>query len=690
VGASAALRNPLLAVGAPPDAVAWAALVAALIAIGIAPFVRKALAKQRSDVWIVALLALLAALLSAGYVVHYLRGGPRIIDATSYWLEARALSAGHLAFGIGEPSAAFRGRFLVAPEDGSRLSVIFPPGYPAILALGFRLGAPLAVGPAIAAALVVATYALGRLIFGRNDIALLAALLVTLSAALRYHTADTMAHGWSALLLTLVVLSAWSARTVSNGQVSGRRPSAGLPDALLASACCGLSAGWLLASRPVTGVVGLTLAAALLWPRGLRNNALFLAGLIPGVALLLAHQRAATGSWWGSTQLHYYALADGPPGCFRDGFGSGIGCIHEHGDFVQARLADGFGLKAALGTTLRRLHHHALDVANFEPLALLVIAALVMAARHPAARWLGFAVVMTVAAYVPFYFDGTYPGGGARFYADVLPLELLLLAWVLIRLRAAFVAIPLSLVGFATHAVFSHRALALREGGRPMFEPARLAEQGVERGLIWVDTDHGFNLGHVPEQLDAAHGVVVARWRGDAHDQALWEELGKPPAYRYRFEPLGGPAVATLDPVVVGNGERLRFEAEADWPLLAISGGWARPEYTASACASGGRGLLLTPGGHGPAQVTLEVWTPHAGKYDVWVGMVGAPEDRFVAQLGAVRWEGRHPGGREECWGLAAKQVWLERGPHRVLLDVSGSHPLLDYFELGPAGQRPQ
>ena len=44
-----------------------------------------------------------------------------------------------------------------------------------------------------------------------------------------------MAHGWSALLLTLVVLSAWSARTVSNGQVSGRRPSAGLPDGAAAA-----------------------------------------------------------------------------------------------------------------------------------------------------------------------------------------------------------------------------------------------------------------------------------------------------------------------------------------------------------------------------------------------------------------------------------------------------------------------
>ena len=32
-------------------------------------------------------------------------------------------------------------------------------------------------------------------------------------------------------------------------------------------------------------------------------------------------------------------------------------------------------------------------------------------------------VVAHVLAYVPFYFDGNYPGGGARLLADVLPAE---------------------------------------------------------------------------------------------------------------------------------------------------------------------------------------------------------------------------------------------------------------------------
>lgn len=677
MGASEALKNPLLVVGAPPDAVAWAAFAAAIISLVAAPFVRKALARRRSDFWIVTGLAALAALLSAGYVDYYLRGGPRIVDATSYWLEARALSAGRLAFGIADPSAAFRGRFLLAPEDGARLAVIFPPGYPAILATGFGLGAPLAVGPAIAGALVVATHALCRKLFGRNDIGLLAALLVTVSAALRYHTADTMAHGWSALLLTLVVLAAWSARCAKGS-------------AWLATTACGLAAGWLVATRPVTGAVGVLLAAGLLSKRGLRRVPPFLASMVPGVALLLTHQRAATGSWFGSTQLRYYALADGPPGCFRYGFGSGIGCLHEHGDFVQARLSQGFGVIEAVATTLRRLQHHALDIANFEPLALLLVFALVAAVRHPGARWLALAVASTVAAYVPFYFDGTYPGGGARFYADVLPLELALLAWMLIRLRAAFVAIPLSFLGFATHAVFSHRALAEREGGRPMFEPAELANRGIKSGLVWVDTDHGFNLGHAPEQLDPGRGLVVARWRGDAHDPAVWDALGRPPAYRYRFDPFAARAVAQVEPQDPALGKSLRFEAEADWPVLAISGGWARPEYTAVACASAGRALRLIPIGSERVRATLEVWSPHAGPYDVRVGVAGIPNGQLTARIGSIPCEERSSITKTECWGLAAKGVWLERGSQRVVVEGFGNDPLLDYVELDAAAQGPR
>src|SRR5690242_3331732 len=71
-----------------------------------------------SDRSAVAALAIFAALLSVAYISLYLRGGPRIIDATTYYLQARALAGGHVAFDVPAPSASFRGRFLLSSPDG--------------------------------------------------------------------------------------------------------------------------------------------------------------------------------------------------------------------------------------------------------------------------------------------------------------------------------------------------------------------------------------------------------------------------------------------------------------------------------------------------------------------------------------------------------------------------------------------
>ncbi|HTJ84913.1 MAG TPA: hypothetical protein VL400_24515, partial [Polyangiaceae bacterium] len=96
--------------------------------------------------------SLAAALLSLGYVAYYLRGGPRIVDATTYLLEARGLGEGHFAWPVTDPAASTAGRFLVRDTlgDGAHLAAIFPPGWPAVLAIGVRAGAPMLVGPVLA------------------------------------------------------------------------------------------------------------------------------------------------------------------------------------------------------------------------------------------------------------------------------------------------------------------------------------------------------------------------------------------------------------------------------------------------------------------------------------------------------------------------------------------------------------
>lgn len=650
------MQSVLLRFGLPPDAVAWIALGFAVVALALALARASRLARfaEKRPIVVLTLLAATAALLSAGYIHHYLRGGPRIVDATSYFLEARALSQGLLSFEVPAPAGSFRGRFLVSAPESDALAVIFPPGYPALLAVAFWLGQPLALGPLLAGALVVATYALARQAFGSTRVALLASLLGVVCAALRYHTADTMSHGLGALLFAIALLGAL-------------RGGTGL---LLA----GVAAGWLVATRPVTGVAALALVLVTARREPLRAFALLAAGALPGIALLLWHQHAATGSFFGSSQLRYYALADGPAGCFRYGFGEGIGCRFEHGDFVSARLAGGFGVLAAIGTTARRLHHHLLDVANLELVALLVPIAIVVGRRERSVRLLGLGVALLVLAYVPFYFDATYPGGGARLYAEVLPLEHVLVAWLATRVSLARFVPAAALAGFSLHASFSHRALAEREGGRPMFEPALLERARVTRGLVFVGTDHGFNLGHRPGERD----LVVARARADAHDWVLWQRLGRPASHRYVYDPWAPGAVPRLEPYVPERSHR--FEGESLWPPLALDSGHAHPGFPDGDCKSNNGALRLDPEG-GLLRVTLGLAVESAGSRQLvtgWVASEGASVE--VAMGGAVS-RGQPSSG---CWRLEGPAVQVPDGTVRAELQVAGGPAWLDYLELLP------
>ncbi len=637
--------------GLPRETVAWAVLVIgvgalAAGALGREPVARLVRSRPRLTL---ALLSLGAALLSAGYLHHYLRGGPRIIDATSYFLEARALARGYLAFPVPDPSGAFRGRFLLTPPEQTTLAVLFPPGYPALLALGFMLGAPLAVGPLLAAALTWVTAALARELFGKVEVALLAATLSVLCAALRYHTADTMSHGWAAVLLSLTLL----------GALKGGRWLVG----------AGLALGMLLATRPVSGLTA-GLFATLLCLRRQRAGLLLLAvGALPGVALLLSHQHAATGSWLGSAQLRYYALADGPPGCFRYGFGAGIGCGFEHGDFVQSRLARGYGLGAALGTTGRRLWMHFGDVMNAWPLFAALLATLFVGRNERAVRLGAFVVVALVAAYAPFYFDGNYPGGGARLLAEALPIEHALIAWGLLRLRIAHFAPGAMCVAFSVHGSRMHEALRDREGGRPMFEASVLGAAGVHRGLVFVNTDHGFNLGHVP----GARDLVVARFRNDAHDHALWSDLGRPPAYRYVFDASAHPEPPKVEPYT--PRDTADFEAGAEWPPLAVRRGYAHPDYPGAACAGGHYGLRLHE-----AEVDLELAAATEGGHRVvprWVPLRDGPAEVEIEVQGVI-WTARWAARAGECLDTPGPPIPLRKGTFRVRIAARGDALVLD------------
>jgi hypothetical protein len=695
--------------------------------------------------------AFAAAMLSVLYIAEYLRGGPRIIDATTYFLQGRALSEGSFTWPVLEPSASFRGRFLLY-RDGA-MGGIFPPGYPLLLAFGFALGAPMVVGPALAALIVVATYRLARTIAEdalpsgaaselAEPIARGAALLSVICAALRYHTADTMSHGAAALGVTVALEAALRARrgsTSGSTERSTDRPAAGSTRGSAGDAArapnrgaalvAGLAIGAVAATRPVSALpIGLVVLAlfAFFARSSVERRALVARaglGLVPGLLFFVLAQHAVTGAWLTSTQRMYYATSDGPPGCFRWGFGAGTGCLFEHGDFVRDRLAGGYGAIEAALTTLRRLRVHLLDVANLEPLALVVL--LPLAQRSQARRAATGAalalVALQVLAYAPFYFDGSYPGGGARFFADVLPAEHALVV-VAIGVAAArsrgaagaharaftrglFAFAALSLAGFAVHASFEHGKLRDRDGGRPMFEPDVLQAAHVGSGLLFVTTDHGFDLAADPGAR-VKSGLVVARQWNDDRDRLLYDRLGRPPTWIYHFDvpkppktgapgappspaPAATPTVLPWAPPPI-SGETYRFEAEAEWPALAQRGGFAAPAYT-DACASHGRALVVVPvPASGVASATISLPVPSRGRWSVTLHVVQsarlpnapppAPATKGAARIGGktVEWNA----GGSGCSQVPPLDVALEPPSATLVVEARGGSIGVDRITL--------
>lgn len=668
-----------------------------------------------------------AAFASLGYVAYYLRGGPRIIDATSYFLQARALANGYIGFPVPEPSASFRGRFLLYDPSGT-LTGIFPPGYPAILALGFVLGAPLVIGPLLAFALVAATHALGAELaksagLDRRTVRIVArcaALASVFCATLRYHTADTMAHGASALFVTLALLFALSASRCARTHPAhaGAPPAeaAATRDALLRFALSGLALGLLACTRPVSavapslGVAWLIARSAAPAPHKVRAAGAAFACTLPPLLLFALYQRHATGSFFGSPQLLYYATSDGPPGCFRYGLGPDVGCLLEHGDFVRARLPNGHDVFAAAATTLRRLHLHVRDVANLELLVGFVLVALVRV-RSAAVAACAVVLVAQFVAYAPFYFDGNYPGGGARFFADVLPIEHALLALGVARVvaaftphlrvhaaRAALFTLAAMALGFAVHSAHDHAALRDREEGRPFFEPDVLTRANATSGILFVDTDHAMNLAHDPGQT-SSHGVLVARFRDDDHDRVLFESMGRPPTRRYRIE-AGEPKLEDWSPSdTVAAWGTYRFEAESEWPPIAQRDGWVEPIWASDTCASNGRALELVPAGTPTrrASALLELPAPREGAYAMTPHVITFSRARHNAAGGRLRVYAEEPEDRRRSAQTLALSLtdrtpladwtWANAGDDRVA-DGEASCLPLEAKALRVSGER--
>jgi hypothetical protein len=113
----------------------------------------------------------------------------------------------------------------------------------------------------------------------------------------------------------------------------------------------------------------------------------------------------------------------------------------------------------------------------------------------------------------------------------------------------------------------------------------------------------------------------------------LYERLGHPPAWKYRFLPdspelpahplaprheTSAGEVQPWTPPAGGAGDSWRFEAENEWPPLAQTGSaWAEPIWVTDTCASpagSGRALAIHADSAG-GTVVLALPIPRAGAW---------------------------------------------------------------------------
>ena len=163
---------------------------------------------------------------------------PRIPDEVAYLFQAKYFAAGHLYLAAPSPQIASALQFDFIAVLNNKWFSIFPPGWPAMLAIGVKAGMPNMVNPVLAALGIILSHDLLKRVVGSREAAV-ATLLLGLSPWYIAMAASLMSH-----VLTLVLtLGAWCLLTrVKNWSV-------GAPFA------AGLLLGWLFLTRPLDGVI---------------------------------------------------------------------------------------------------------------------------------------------------------------------------------------------------------------------------------------------------------------------------------------------------------------------------------------------------------------------------------------------------------------------------------------------------
>lgn len=509
-------------------------------------------ARLPSGPWRTPLLSIPLLLLTFAVTLHIavdiLERIPHVQDSVTYLFQARLLAGGHLSAPPPPMPAAFEQEFLLV--HNGRWFGKYPPGFPALLAVGVWAGAPWVINPLLATLSLALVYALVRRAFPTSRaLSLLAAGMLLVSPFFLFMSGSHMAHN-AELFWILLFMLYW---------VRAQRQNAPLRTALLA----GTALGALFLTRQLSAVAaGLPfIALTLLRPAPAPPREVVRARLVrlactalaatPFLLLLLAHQWALTGD-----------LRTDPRLLFWDydtlGFGYDIG--EGQNAFTLSPTPEGVaqtwytdssqpprGHNPARGIYNVQQNWLALeqDLFGWLPAFTFAFIWLFFLLRRP--RWLDWALLASfltlLGAYVFYWADGI--SYGPRYFFVALPALILLSARGVQALgawlggpagKAAVLTLLLALVGWAL-LISAPRYVQQYEGYNFVSRDAltRIERQTGKPALVFVP--HSADWWHYGELFSANTPwldgpIVVARDRGPRLNRQLLAHFPDRRAYR--------------------------------------------------------------------------------------------------------------------------------------------------------------
>jgi 4-amino-4-deoxy-L-arabinose transferase-like glycosyltransferase len=390
---------------------------------------------SRQPKWLALILAFfLISLLGTAFVSRQVfEGIPHLEDEIAFQFQAQTLAGGRLWAPIPDHPEFFSRPFLI--EHEGKWFGKYPPGHPAILALGELVGQPWLVNPLASSLTLVFLFLIGRKIYGARTGAL-ACLLALVSPFFLLQSGTFLSHPTTVLLMTVFIycfLRSLEPRSRHFALLAGFALGA-------AFLCRQLTAVALVMPFVIYGLTRL--------PRNpgteLKRNGLIVLGFLPFLVMLLAYNNVLTGNPIASPYELYWPYD-------KIGFGPGAGPSNGH-TLVLGRLNTELNL-TDLSTTLFGWPWR-LDLAPLGIAALAIVTRLAMnlwhwlaqkpdqeankpnANPHQAETWdilLLASFVSIVLFHVLYWASGRMYG--PRYYFEAMPALLLLSARGIIQLQ---------------------------------------------------------------------------------------------------------------------------------------------------------------------------------------------------------------------------------------------------------------